>query len=98
MRAEQTRNAHELMSLVDSYQNLTANLVLALADLSPKGRKVDWMLEQLSRSGRHEGTDTAISDFCRQDSPPARLMRLVSAAHARKLRAQYGVPEPLLRA
>jgi hypothetical protein len=92
-------------SLLDSYRNLTASLVETLIQLSPTGRKVPWLLDQIDHrggqyltlpgdghpAGLHEGTDAAIADFCRATTRPARVMRLVSAEHARRLRTEAGI-------
>lgn len=91
--------------LLESYRSLTASLVETLLELSPTGRKVPWLLDQVDRrggsylalpdgghaAGLHEGTDEAVADFCRLTVRPARVMRLVAAAHARRLAREQGV-------
>lgn len=91
--------------LLESYRNLTESLVQTLIELSPTGQRVPWLLKTLDDlggrhhdlpggghpAGLHEGTDEAVADFCRLSTRPARVMRLVSAAHARRLRTEAGI-------
>ena len=98
--------------LVESYRLLVESLVGALINLSPKGHRVEWILDQVEGgmqhhglvstlpggygykdedrfaniAGLHEGTDSAVIDFCRDTHRPARVMRLISALQSKRER------------